>query len=74
MLIEILTSIVEDDFYLLFLFISGFVIAFSLCLLLLGVLVTFGFSAIVNLVIDSQVVLKPGGNRIKKTFFQCYEL
>lgn len=36
-------------------------IAFSLCLLILGVLVTFGFSAIVNLVIDSQVVLRPGG-------------
>lgn len=38
-----------------------FVIAFSLCLLILGVLVTFGFSAIVNLIIDSQVVLRPGG-------------
>jgi scavenger receptor class B protein 1 len=38
-----------------------FVIAFSLCLLILGVLVTFGFTAIVNLVIDSQVALKQGG-------------
>lgn len=36
-------------------------IAFSLCLLILGVLVTFGFAAIVNLIIDSQVVLRKGG-------------
>ncbi len=36
-------------------------IAFSLCLLILGVLVTFGFSALVNLIIDSQVVLKVDG-------------
>lgn len=42
-------------------FFSGFVIAFSLCLLILGVLVTFGFTAIVNRVIDSQVALKQGG-------------
>lgn len=34
-------------------------IAFSLCLIILGVLVTFGFSAIVNLVIDHQVALRP---------------
>jgi scavenger receptor class B, member 1 len=37
------------------------VIAFSLCLIILGVLVTFGFAAIVNLIIDSQVALRPGG-------------
>lgn len=36
-------------------------IAFSLCLIILGVLVTLGFSAIVNLIIDSQVVLREGG-------------
>lgn len=36
-------------------------IAFSLCLLILGVLVTFGFSTIVNLIIDNQVALRPGG-------------
>lgn len=36
-------------------------IAFSLCLIVLGVLVTFGFSSIVNLVIDHQVALRPGG-------------
>uniref|UniRef100_A0A1B0CTE9 Scavenger receptor class B member 1 n=2 Tax=Lutzomyia longipalpis TaxID=7200 RepID=A0A1B0CTE9_LUTLO len=39
----------------------GFVIAFALCLLVLGVLVTFGFSALVRLVIDHQVALRPGG-------------
>ncbi|XP_055707249.1 scavenger receptor class B member 1 isoform X1 [Phlebotomus papatasi] len=38
-----------------------FVIAFALCLLVLGVLVTFGFSALVRLVIDHQVALRPGG-------------
>jgi scavenger receptor class B protein 1 len=37
------------------------VIAFSLCLIILGILVTFGFTAIVNLVIDHQVALRPGG-------------
>lgn len=42
-------------------FLPGFVIAFSLCLIILGILVTFGFSAIVNLIIDSQVVLRKGG-------------
>lgn len=42
-------------------FISGFVIAFALCLLILGILVTFGFSAIVKLVIDHQVALRKGG-------------
>ena len=43
------------------LLITGFVIAFSLCLIILGVLVTFGFSALVKLVIDRQVALRPGG-------------
>jgi hypothetical protein len=38
-----------------------FVIAFSLCLLILGVLVTFGFSSLVSLIIDSQVALRQGG-------------
>uniref|UniRef100_U5ET11 Scavenger receptor class B member 1 n=1 Tax=Corethrella appendiculata TaxID=1370023 RepID=U5ET11_9DIPT len=37
-----------------------FVIAFSLCLLILGVLVTFGFTALVRLVIDHQVALRDG--------------
>ncbi|XP_055318863.1 scavenger receptor class B member 1 isoform X1 [Sitodiplosis mosellana] len=37
-----------------------FVIAFALCLLLCGILVTFGFTAIVKLVIDHQVALRPG--------------
>lgn len=36
-------------------------IAFSLCLLILGVLVTFGFSSLISLIIDSQVALKQGG-------------
>jgi scavenger receptor class B, member 1 len=36
------------------------VIAFSLCLLILGVLVTFGFTALVRTVIDHQLALKPG--------------
>jgi len=36
------------------------VIGFSLCLIILGVLVTFGFGAIVNLIIDSQIALKEG--------------
>lgn len=40
-------------------FVSGFVIAFALCLLLCGILVTFGFTAIVKLVIDHQVALRP---------------
>lgn len=30
-------------------------------MLILGVLVTFGFSTIVNLIIDNQVALRPGG-------------
>lgn len=42
-------------------FLTGFVIAFALCLLLLGVLVTFGFTAIVRLAIDHQVALRVGG-------------
>lgn len=37
------------------------VIAVALCFLILGVLVTFGFSAIVKLVIDHQVALRKGG-------------
>lgn len=40
--------------------ITGFVIAFALCLLFSGVLVTFGFTAIVRLVIDHQIALRPG--------------
>lgn len=36
-------------------------IGFSLCLLILGILVTFGFTSFVNLIIDSQVVLRKGG-------------
>ena len=39
----------------------GFVIAFALCLLILGVLVTFGFSTLINLVIDHRVALRYGG-------------
>lgn len=39
---------------------TWFVIAFALCLLILGILVTFGFTAIVKMVIDHQVVLRPG--------------
>lgn len=54
--------ILTNRFFLLF---SGFVIAFSLCLIVLGVLVTFGFTAVVNLVIDSQVALKVGGRSYK---------
>lgn len=46
---------------LLFNFFPGFVIAFSLCLIIFGILVTFGFTAVVNLVIDSQVALRQGG-------------
>lgn len=41
--------------------IPGFVIAFALCLLILGVLVTFGFSTLINLVIDHRVALRYGG-------------
>jgi scavenger receptor class B, member 1 len=37
------------------------VIAFSLCLIILGILVTFGFTALVNLAIDHEVALRPGG-------------
>lgn len=36
-------------------------IAFALCLLLLGVLVTFGFTSLVKLIIDHRVALQPGG-------------
>lgn len=42
-------------------FFPGFVIAFALCLLILGILVTFGFTAIVKLVIDHRVALRKGG-------------
>lgn len=45
----------------LFFLIAGFVIAFALCLLLLGVLVTFGFTALVRLAVDHQVALRQGG-------------
>lgn len=36
-------------------------IAFALCLLLLGVLVTFGFTSLVKYIIDNRVALQPGG-------------
>lgn len=36
-------------------------IAFALCLLLLGVLVTLGFMSLVKFIIDSRVALKQGG-------------
>lgn len=36
-------------------------IAFSLCLLILGILVTFGFASLIRLIIDGQVALKRGG-------------
>lgn len=44
-----------------FFYFTGIVIGFSLCLLILGVLVTFGFTALVNVVIDHRAALRPGG-------------
>ncbi|ETN64884.1 epithelial membrane protein [Anopheles darlingi] len=38
-----------------------FVIAFALSLLVLGVLVTFGFTAFIRTIIDHQVALRVGG-------------
>lgn len=38
-----------------------FAIAFALCLLILGVLVTCGFSALVKMIVDHQVALRVGG-------------
>uniref|UniRef100_A0A182SL24 Scavenger receptor class B member 1 n=1 Tax=Anopheles maculatus TaxID=74869 RepID=A0A182SL24_9DIPT len=40
---------------------TWFVIAFALSLLVLGVLVTFGFTAFIRTVIDHQVALRVGG-------------
>lgn len=48
-------------FVLFFLSLAGFVIAFALGLLVLGVLVTFGFTTLVRAVINHQVALKKGG-------------
>lgn len=40
---------------------AGFVIAFALSLLVLGALVTFGFTAFIRTIIDHQVALRVGG-------------